>query len=124
MIILAAALVIFTGCSEKQLDAQVIENKDGSVSITRIDEDGKAILFNKKFAGAENVTQVKLSETSRANPVSIDLSAYEGKDVDNCFKELAELIAEKIIQKKSNIKDKNQKLNAKPKKKKKDCCKS
>ena len=85
MIILAAALVIFTGCSEKQLDAQVIENKDGSVSITRIDEDGKAILFNKKFAGAENVTQVKLSETSRANPVSIDLSAYEGKDVDIQF---------------------------------------
>ena len=85
MIILAAALVIFTGCSEKQLDAQVIENKDGSVSITRIDEDGKAILFNRKFAGAENVTQVKLSETSRANPISIDLSAYEGKDVDIQF---------------------------------------
>ena len=53
-----------------------------------------------------------------------ETSAKEGNDVDNCFIELAELIAEKIIQKKSNIKDKNQKLNAKPKKKKKDCCKS
>ena len=60
-------------------------NPDGSVSITRIDEDGKAILFNKKYNGATNVTQVNLAKTSRANPVIVDLSAYEGKDIDIQF---------------------------------------
>ncbi len=83
--ILAAAIVIFTGCDSKKIDAQFIENADGTVSITRIDEDGKAILFNKKYNGAENVTQVKLSQTTRANPITIDLSAFEGKDVDIRF---------------------------------------
>ena len=47
---LAAALLIFTSCSKKELDAQVIENENGTVSITRIDEDGKAVLFNKNMA--------------------------------------------------------------------------
>ena len=80
--ILAAALIIFTGCSEKKLQAQILENPDASVSITRIDEDGKAILFNKKIEGSKNVTQVKAALTSRANPVTVDLSAFEGKDLD------------------------------------------
>ena len=75
--ILTAALFILTSCSGKTKDAQFIENDDGTVSITRIDEDGKAVLFNKKYGDAKNVTQVKLAETSRANPITIDLSAYE-----------------------------------------------
>jgi len=83
--ILAAALMIFTGCNEKKLQAQILENPDGSVSITRIDEDGKAILFNKKIEGSKNVTQVKAALTSRANPVTVDLSAFEGKDLDIRF---------------------------------------
>ena len=85
LIFFTTAFLLFSGCSAKQKDAQVIENADGSVSITRIDEDGKAILFNKKYNGASNVTQVNLAQTSRANPVIVDLSAYEGKDVDIQF---------------------------------------
>ncbi len=82
LIALTAALLVFTGCSSKKQSAQTIENTDGSVSITRIDEDGKAVLFNKKFENSKNVTQVNLNKTSRSNPVSIDLSAYEGKDLE------------------------------------------
>lgn len=85
LIFFTAVFLIFSGCSAKQTDAQTIENPDGSVSITRIDEDGKAILFNKKYNGATNVTQVNLAKTSRANPVIVDLSAYEGKDIDIQF---------------------------------------
>lgn len=82
LLTLAAALLLLTGCNSKNSDPQTIENSDGSVSITRIDEDGKAVLFNKKYDGSKNVTQIKVSETSRANPVVIDLSAYENKDVE------------------------------------------
>ncbi len=85
LIFITTAFLLFSGCSAKQKDAQVIENADGSVSITRIDEDGKAILFNKKYNGATNVTQVNLAQTSRANPVIVDLAAYEGKDIDIQF---------------------------------------
>ena len=85
LIFFTAAILFLSGCSAKQKDAQTIENPDGSVSITRIDEDGKAILFNKKYNGATNVTQVNLAQTSRANPVIVDLSAYEGKDIDIQF---------------------------------------
>lgn len=79
---LAAALIIFTGCTAKNTDPRIIENSDGSVNITRIDEDGKAILFNKKYGDSKNVTQINLAKTSRSNPVSVDLSAYEGKDLE------------------------------------------
>ena len=79
---LAAALIIFTGCTAKNTDSRIIENSDGSVNITRIDEDGKAILFNKKYGDSKNVTQIDLAKTSRSNPVSVDLSAYEGKDLE------------------------------------------
>ena len=82
LLLIAAALIFMTSCNAKGSNAQTIENPDGSVSITRIDEDGKAVLFNKKYGDAKNVTQVKLSESSRANPVTVDLSAYEGKDIE------------------------------------------
>lgn len=85
LIFFTTAFLLFSGCSAKQKDAQVIENADGSVSITRIDEDGKSILFNKKYNGATNITQVNLAQTSRANPVIVDLAAYEGKDIDIQF---------------------------------------
>lgn len=82
LIAFTAALLVLTGCNSKKQSAQTIENTDGSVSITRIDEDGKAVLFNKKFEKSKNVTQVNLNKSSRSNPVSIDLSAYEGKDLE------------------------------------------
>ena len=101
LIFIAAAFLFLAGCSAKQKDAQVIENSDGSVSITRIDEDGKAILFNKKYNGATNVTQVNLAQTSRANPVIVDLSAYEGKDIDIQFS--CEMLVEDKTREKTQI---------------------
>ena len=101
LIFIAAAFLFLAGCSAKQKDAQVIENADGSVSITRIDEDGKAILFNKKYNGATNVTQVNLAQTSRANPVIVDLSAYEGKDIDIQFS--CEMLVEDKTREKTQI---------------------
>ena len=85
LIALTTAFLFLTGCTAKNSDPKTIENKDGSVSITRIDEDGKAILFNKKFNGSKNVTQVKLSQTTRANPITVDLSDFEGKDIEIQF---------------------------------------
>ena len=41
LIFFTAVFLILSDCSAKQTDAQTIENPDGSVSITRIDEDGK-----------------------------------------------------------------------------------
>ena len=82
LISLTAALLLITGCKSKDTNPQIIENSDGSVSITRIDEDGKAILFNKKHDNSSNVTQVNLAHTTRANPIMVDLSDYEGKDIE------------------------------------------
>ena len=81
-VLAAAGLLLLTGCNAKENTAQLVENSDGSVSITRIDEDGKAIKFNKKYDKASNVTEVNVAQTSRANPVIIDLSAFEGKDIE------------------------------------------
>ena len=51
--ILTTALIIFSGCSGKAQTPRIIENSDGSVNITRIEEDGKAELVchfcNKKY---------------------------------------------------------------------------
>ena len=84
-IILTAAFLILTGCSAKSKDSRIVENSDGSVNITRIEEDGKAILFNKKFGDSKKVTQINLAKTSRSNPIFVDLSAWEGKDLEIQF---------------------------------------
>ncbi len=78
----AAVFFLLAGCAAKEKAPKVVENTDGSVNITRIDEDGKAVKFNQKYDGASNVTEVTLSQVSRPNPVTIDLSAYEGKDIE------------------------------------------
>ncbi len=80
--VFTAALILLSSCTAKDANPQFVENSDGSVSITRIDADGKAIKFNQKYDGAKNVTEINLAQTSRSNPVVIDLSAYEGKDLD------------------------------------------
>ena len=45
-ITLFTALILFSGCSKKATVPRLIENENGSVDITRIDEDGKAVKFN------------------------------------------------------------------------------
>ena len=82
LIAISAALLLLTGCSKKTLEARTIENQDGSVSITRIDEDGKAVLFNTKYENSDKVTKVNAALSSKANPVTVDLSDYDGRDVE------------------------------------------
>ena len=83
--ILTAALLLIPCCCAKSSDSRIIENSDGSVNITRIDEDGKAVKFNQKFSGSKNVTQITPAKASRSNPVTVDLSAFEGKDIELQF---------------------------------------
>ena len=82
LIAISAAILLLTGCSKKTLEARIIENQDGSVSITRIDEDGKAVLFNTKYENSDKVTKVNTALSSKANPVTVDLSDYDGRDVE------------------------------------------
>jgi len=82
LITVLVSLFILSGCGTKEEKPQFIENDNGSISVTRIDEDGKAVAFNKSFDGAKNVTKVTLAKISRPNPVVIDLSAFEGKDIE------------------------------------------
>ena len=81
LILIITAIILLTACTAKS-SPQLVENADGSVTITRIDEDGKAVKFNKKFDGYKNVTEINLAQSSRNNPVTIDLSAFEGKDLE------------------------------------------
>ena len=82
LIAISAVLLLLTGCSKKTMEARTIDNQDGSVSITRIDEDGKAVLFNTKYEGSKNVTKVNAALSSKANPVTVDLSDYDGRDLE------------------------------------------
>ena len=82
---LISALLVFTSCRPAKSNPRTTENSDGSVSINRIDEDGKATLFNRKKDGYKNVTKINLSKSSRSNPITIDLSDYEGKDLEIQF---------------------------------------
>lgn len=81
-ILVLAGITNFAAFGKGAKNPQIIENPDGSISITRIDKDGKAVKFNQNYDGAKDVTQVIVSQTSRSNPVIVDLSAYEGKDVE------------------------------------------
>ena len=81
-IILFTALILFTGCSKSDSAPRLIENENGSIDITRIDEDGKAVKFNVKEDGYKNVTKIDLAAASKANPVNIDLSYFADKDVE------------------------------------------
>ena len=63
-----------------------ITNEDGTVSILKVDPDEKAISYNKKYDGFNNVTIVNLSKSTKRNPVTIDLSEYANKDVMLEFK--------------------------------------
>ena len=80
-VLFTALIILLSACSTKA-KSQIIENNDGSVTITRIDEDGKAVRFNKKIDGYKDVTEINLAQSSKNNPVTIDLSAFEGKALE------------------------------------------
>ena len=79
-VITALATLTLCACSGKGAEPKIIQNKDGSISITRPDEDGKAIIYGKKYDNFEKVTVVNLEQTTKNNPISISLAEYEGKD--------------------------------------------
>lgn len=71
--------LLFISCKDSS-PANII-NHDGSVSILKVDEDGKAVSYNKNYKGFSGVTSVKLSKTTKRNPITVDLSQYSNKDV-------------------------------------------
>lgn len=73
-------LFTLISCSNK-LPPRTVENEDGSVSITRIDEDSKAVKYGKKIDGYENVTVIDCSKISKNTPASISLNDYANKDL-------------------------------------------
>lgn len=78
---LVISFIVFSGCSKKAIAPKILENSDGSLTITRIDEDEKAIKFNKKFDGFDDVTVIDLKASTKKNPVSISLADYSNKQI-------------------------------------------
>lgn len=70
-------LCLIIGCKNTSKTPKIIKNDDGSISITQIDEDGKAVQFHKKYGDFNDVTIIDLKKTSKNNPVSVNLSEYE-----------------------------------------------
>ena len=56
-----------------------IENDDGTISITSVDKD--ASVKKQKVDGFSNVITVTGSKVKKVNPVTVDLSAFAGKEV-------------------------------------------
>ena len=71
-----AILFGLSGCSKQEKTPKIVKNDDGSLTITRVDEDGKAILFNKKYGDFDNVTVADLKLSTKNNPVSVSLADY------------------------------------------------
>lgn len=71
-----SVLVVFALFGCKKESPKVVKNEDGSISIRKVDEDGKAIAFDKKAAGFEGVTVVDLKKTTKNNPVAFSLDDY------------------------------------------------
>lgn len=56
------------------------ENTDGTLSITTIDKDA-SVKAKQKVDGFSDVTKILCSKVKKTNPVTIDLSAFAGKEV-------------------------------------------
>lgn len=78
---LSALCLTFTSCAKSNETPRVIDNKDNSLTITRIDEDEKAIRFNKKFDGFNDVTIIDTAASTKKNSVAVNLSDYSDKQV-------------------------------------------
>lgn len=55
---------------------QRIENSDGTITFTTIDEDKNAVEFKKNYDGFENVTIIYGEKVTKRNPLNIDLSDF------------------------------------------------
>lgn len=61
-------------------NANIRENSDGSVSIINVDKDA-SVKYKQKIDGFSDVTVITGSKIKKTNPITIDLSAFSGKEV-------------------------------------------
>lgn len=78
LLVFTMSLLLLAGCNTK---SNVIENDDGSISITRIEEDGKSVQFNKKIDNYKQVTVIDCSQASKNNFAVVSLADYINKDI-------------------------------------------
>ena len=71
----------FMSCSKAEQLPKVVDNKDNSLTITRIDEEEKVVKYGKKFDGFNDVTVIDLSASAKKNPVAVSLADYSNKQV-------------------------------------------
>lgn len=74
-------LSLIVGCKNSGKNSKIIKNDDGSLSVTRIDEDGKAVQYNKKYEDFSGVTIVNLKDSTKNNPISVSLEDYANKAI-------------------------------------------
>lgn len=73
----AISLVFLSSCGKDG----IIQNEDGSITITKVDKDGSAVKYNQKYDNFENVTIIDGSKIKNLNPVNVNLAEYKEKDV-------------------------------------------
>ena len=78
--VLAAILLLTTSLFAAPQKTNYTENTDGTLSITTIDKDA-SVKAKQKVDGFTNVTKILCSKVKKTNPVTIDLSAFAGKEV-------------------------------------------
>lgn len=82
--VIIAALLITAALSAApnngKKNANYTENQDGTLSITNVDKDA-SVKKNQKVDGYSNVITITGSKVKKVNPVTVDLSAFAGKEV-------------------------------------------
>lgn len=73
----AISLVFLSSCGNNG----IIQNDDGSITITKVDKDGSAVKYNQKYDGFENVTIISGNKVKNINPINVNLAKYKEKDV-------------------------------------------
>jgi len=80
-LLIASCFVLFSTVYAQKNEPKIVDNPDGSITINRIDDDGKAVKTNKKVDGFKDVTIVDCSKATKNNLASVSLADYEDKDV-------------------------------------------
>lgn len=81
---LAAAVIMFSSLMPLNAAApksNVVKLDDGSLSITRIDEDKKAVKFDQKKDGFSGVTVVDGKKVTKRNPVTVSLAEFGNQEI-------------------------------------------
>ena len=71
---------LFAAPNNGKKNANYKENQDGTLSITNVDKDA-SVKKNQKVDGYSNVITITGSKVKKVNPVTVDLSAFAGKEV-------------------------------------------